>query len=97
MYGCDCRAVQGPAYVSGQAVSILHPRSRCIFKNLFSKVCSYIPKLQKIYKKNSLQIYSSESIVPNLHEEIAQKAAVTFYAKEAVTFFSGKRKCSKMT
>ena len=40
--------LQGPAYVSGQAVSILHPRQKCIFKNIFNKFCSYIPKLQKI-------------------------------------------------
>ena len=40
--------VQCPSYVSIQAVSILNPRLRCIFKNFFSKVCRYIPKLQKI-------------------------------------------------
>ena len=43
--------LQCPAFVSIQAVSILHSRPRCIFKTFFYKVCSYIPKLQKIYKK----------------------------------------------
>ena len=43
--------LQGQAYVPGQAIWILHPRLICIFKNFFYKVCSYIPKLQKMYKK----------------------------------------------
>ena len=46
------RNLQGQTYVPVQAISILHPRLICIFKNFFNKVCSYIvPKLQKIFKR----------------------------------------------
>ena len=47
------------------------------FLKLYYQSFRYIPKLQK-YRKIPSQIYGLES------RENAQKAAVTFYAKEAV-------------
>ena len=53
----DKFCIQGQAYVPGQAISILHPRLICIFKNFFNEVCSYTHKLQKIFQKISSRIY----------------------------------------
>ena len=55
--GLSLNVLQCPSYVSIQAISTLHPRLRCIFKNFNNKACRYTPKLQKIYKKMSSQIH----------------------------------------
>ena len=48
--------LQGPAYVSGQAVLILHPRPRCIFKNILTNTYpSYKKYIEKFHHRFMVQ------------------------------------------
>ena len=43
--------VQGQAYVPGQAISILHPRLICIFKNFVATYPSYKQYFKKFHRR----------------------------------------------
>ena len=81
--------IQCPSYVSIQAVSTLHPRLRCIYKNFNDKVCRYIPKLQKICKKFHHRFMVKHLELQTYIEKLLKRPnSLFFFAKGAVEFLS---------